>query len=272
MKKNLLLTLAVMFMAGFAMAQTQVLSDTGLESTGAGGTEWTSTSTNFGTVLCDGPSCGNCGGPCTPNGGAWYAWFGGTAAAETGTLSQSFNVATAGTGYLKFFWKVPMKGTSADSLIITIDGARVFSEATDDSIGVYTEVSINVGNLSAGNHTLLFNAPKTAGAATCNVLVDDITLSVGNNAGTSEIDFSNGITLYSNNELSTINISMNLLKETDLRISISDMMGRTVYNSLTPNAQYNSLVIPTESWSTGVYNVIFTDASGYAFTKKVFVK
>lgn len=39
MKKNLLLTLAVMFMAGFAMAQTQVLSDTGLESSGAGGTE-----------------------------------------------------------------------------------------------------------------------------------------------------------------------------------------------------------------------------------------
>jgi hypothetical protein len=271
MKKNLLLTLAVTFMAVFAIAQTQVLSDTGLESSGAGGTEWTSTSTTFGTVLCDGASCGNCGGPCGPNGGAWYAWFGGTSAAETGTLSQSFNVATAGTGYLNFFWKVPMKGTTADSLVITINGALVFAEATDDSIGAYTEVLINLGNLPAGNHTLLFTAVKTS-AATVNVLVDDITLSVGNNAGMSEIDFSNGITLFSNNELSSINISMNLMKETDLRISISDMMGRTVYNNLTPNAQYNNLVIPTESWSTGVYNVIFTDASGYSFTKKVFVK
>lgn len=258
---------AVMFMAGFAMAQTQILSYTGLESSGAGGPEWSSTSTNFGTVLCDVSSCGNCGGPCIPNGGAW---FGGTQSEETGTLSQSFNVAVAGNAYLKFFRKVPKKGTPADSLIITIDGVRVFSEATDDSIGVYTEVSVNFGNLSADNHTLLFNSRKIS-AGNCNVLVDDITLWVGNNAGTSEIDFSNGITLYSDNGLNTINISMNLLKETDLRISISDMTGRTVYNSLTPNARYNSPVIPTDGRSTGVYNVIFTDASGHAFTKKVLV-
>lgn len=272
MKKNLLIAIASLFTGGLAMAQTQVLTDTGLEAAGAGGTEWTSTSTTFGTVLCDAASCGTCGGPCVPNGGAWYAWFGGTTGAETGTISQTFNVATAGTGYLSFFWKVPMKGTSADSMVITIDGTRVWADATDDSIGVYTQVSFNVGNLAAGSHELIFTAVKPAAATVCNVLVDDITLSVGNNAGVEDIDFSNGVSIYANNESSLINISMNLLKVTDLRISISDMMGRTVYNNLTPNAQYNSFVIPTDSWTSGIYNVTFTATNGQAFTKKVFVK
>lgn len=255
-----------------ASAQTQVLLDTDLELSGPGGAPWTSTSTTFGTVMCDQASCGTCGGPCVPNSGSWYAWFGGTANAEIGTISQTFAVATAGTGYIAFQWKVPMKGASTDSLAVIIDGVRVYAEATDDSIGAYTQVVKTVGPLSAGSHTLIIRGSKLAGAAVCNVLVDDVILNVGTFAGNTEIDFSNGITVFANNENHFVNLNFNLLQVTDVRINVTDMMGRTVYTNMAPNAQYNSMLIPTETWTSGVYNITVTESNGYAFAKKVYVQ
>lgn len=272
MKKQLLGILCFVFMCLGASAQTQVLADTSLEASGPGGAPWGSTSTNFGTVLCDAAACGNCGGPCVPNAGSWYAWFGGTTSAEEGTITQTFNVPSAGFGNMKFFVKVPMKGTIADSLWVLIDGQAKYGEATDDSIGAYTLVQVNLGSISSGSHTITIKGKKGATTDVCNVLVDDVALTVGSSAGNTEIDFSNGVSVFANNENHFLNLAFNLLQQTDLRINITDMMGRTVYTSMQPNSQYNSFIIPVDTWVSGVYNITITEGHGYSFTKKVYVQ
>jgi len=272
MKKQLLGILSFTMLCIGASAQTQVLLDTDLELSGPGGAPWSSTSTNFGTVMCDQAGCGTCGGPCVPNSGSWYAWFGGTTNPEVGTITQTFTVATAGTGYIGFQLKVPMKGASTDSLLVIIDGTTIYGEATDDSIGAYTQVVKNVGILGVGSHTITIKGTKGAGATVCNVLVDDVVLNVGTFAGNTEIDFSNGITVYANNENHFVNLNFSLLQVTDVKIGVTDMMGRTIYNSSVPNAQYNAMTIPTDTWVSGVYNITVTESNGHAFAKKVYVQ
>lgn len=104
MKKTLLL-IAIISLPFLSRAQTEVLADTSLELTGAGGSQWASTSTNFMTSLCDFAGCNNCGGPCTPKSGTWFAWFGGwgQGSPEIGTLTQSFNLSAPGNANLSFW-------------------------------------------------------------------------------------------------------------------------------------------------------------------------
>src|SRR5690606_37692112 len=119
-----LLTSCMLFVAlqSPAFPQVQVLADTTLELTGLGGTQWTSTSSNFGTVICDVLACSDCNGPCVPRSGTYYAWFGGIAAEETGTLSQDFTVASSGTGQLDFWMVVPNGAMQNDSMLVLVDG------------------------------------------------------------------------------------------------------------------------------------------------------
>src|SRR6185295_3820585 len=70
----------------------QLIVDGGFETGGIPNTFWNpETSTNFGTPLCDVPSCGTGGGASPPRTGAFWCWFGGIPAAETATLGQTVN-------------------------------------------------------------------------------------------------------------------------------------------------------------------------------------
>ena len=90
MIKRLLFFAFMAILPCLSNGQTQVLADTSLEVTGAGGSDWASSSTNFGTVLCDVVSCGTCGGACGPHSGTYFTWFGGVSpvAFEEGTITQ----------------------------------------------------------------------------------------------------------------------------------------------------------------------------------------
>src|SRR5690349_20389229 len=132
MKKHLLITLFIGLFFGQVNAQVQALADTSLEASGVGGSDWTSTSTNFGTAFCSVASCGTCSGPCVPRSGTWYVWFGGAGVAEMGTLSQSFTLANAGNSALSFWLKIPNAGDVADSVAMSIDGTTKWYKLGND--------------------------------------------------------------------------------------------------------------------------------------------
>lgn len=275
MKKNLLSILACIGAFTFVNAQTQVLDDTDLELSGAGGTQWASTSSNFGSVICSTANCGSCGGPCTPNSGSFYAWFGGAGVSEKGTLSQSFSVGTAGGATLSFFLKIPNAGATSDSISAELDGANIWFKLGDDTTGFensYAEVSVSIPSIAAGSHTLNFRGNETGTAGgTYNVLIDDITLSVFNNAGVSDLDFENGITTYVGYEQEQLTLILNFAEATDMVITITDMSGRTVDVKREKNVTNNSITYDTYAWATGVYNITFIKGAN-VITKKVLLK
>lgn len=274
MKKFLLSLSMFAGLAFYASAQTQMLADTSMEVTGGGGSDWSSTSTNFGTVLCD-ANCGTCGGPCAPRSGSWYAWFGGAGAAEVGTLTQTFNVATAGGGSLSFWLMLPNFGAAVDSLSLTLDGTLIWSKLGTDSAGfesTYKKVTVPVGSVSAGSHTLSWRGVESGtGAGTFNILVDDISLVVGGSAGISEFDFTNGVTVYTNNEAHILNLAFNFMEATDLGIQISDMSGRVLRTTQLEDIKNDHITYNTYGFATGVYNVTISKP-GYAFSKKVYIQ
>lgn len=152
------------------------LQDPGLEASYLSGILlnpfWQSTSTNFGTILCD-SGCGGVG----PRNGTYWAWFGGTSASEVGTLSQSLVIPAATPAKLEFYLLIGNNGgDTGDYFQARIDGNPVFSaNATTAGYGSYTLVSVDVSAYANGGmHTLQLYS--SISGQTVNFHVDDITL------------------------------------------------------------------------------------------------
>lgn len=276
MKKNLLtLIFAGLGIMSLATAQTQVLADTSLEASGAGGTQWTSTSTNFGTVLCD-ANCGTCGGPCAPHTGSWYAWFGGAGGAEIGTLTQTFNVPTAGAGTLHFYLEIPNYGAGIDSINVALDGTEVWFKLGTDSTGfesAYAPVSVNLGTVSSGSHTLVWRGIESGtGTGTYNALVDDITIQIGGTAGTEMNMLDEGIRMVNNSVEQNLYLYFNFAEATDLSISILDMSGRIVKMEDFKQLMSSEYIFNTSGLSNGVYSIYLRKGNNSAIGKKFVVQ
>ena len=133
---------------------------------------WQSTSTNFGTILCD-SGCGGVG----PRNGNYWAWFGGITTTEIGTLSQSLVIPAATPAKLEFYLLIGNNGgDTGDYFQARIDGNPVFSaNATTAGYSSYTLVSVDVSAYANGGmHTLQLYSSTTG--QTVNFHVDDITL------------------------------------------------------------------------------------------------
>jgi hypothetical protein len=276
MIKKLLFFAIMAILPSLSNGQTQVLVDTSLEATGAGSSDWASTSTNFPTVLCDITNCGICGGPCGPHSGTYFAWFGGVGpTGEQGTLTQSFNVTTAGIGSLNFWLILPLTGVSADSLSAFLDGNLVWFKLGDDSVGfgtAYAPVTVSLGNISTGIHTLEFSGIETGAAATVfNILIDDITITVDAGNGISDYDFENGVTLYTNYQDHILNCAFDFTERTDLIIRINDMLGREVRTGKMQNVKKDYITFNTYGLTGGIYNVTFIK-KGMVFTKQILIQ
>ncbi|WP_300665547.1 T9SS type A sorting domain-containing protein [Fluviicola sp.] len=264
--------LLFLFAGAWSMhTSAQVLTDPSLETSGPANSPWSSTSSNFGTSFCDLASCGTCGGPCVPNTGLWYAWFGGTTNAETGTIAQGFNATTTGAGTLTYYLKVPMKGAIGDTLSVLLDGVAISKTNTVDSIGAYQETTLNVGAITMGSHNLTIRFQKQASAAVVNVLVDDIQLTIGGTVSVEEIDFSNGIQISNNIESGEITVAYNFNENQNVRLSVTDITGKVVYNGQFSDQTANQHIIHSNDWSSGMYNVTLTSDKGLVKTKKVVV-
>ena len=142
---------------------------------------WTiQTSTGFDTPLCIETTCGTGGGTAPPFAGANWAWFGGTAAAETATLGQAVTIPTTATSAtLTFQMRIgAVSPPFTDTLTVSIDGTtlQTYTEPATAESG-YTLRTIDVSAFADGGlHTLLFSYVGPGGD-TANFSVDDVALS-----------------------------------------------------------------------------------------------
>lgn len=163
--------------------------DGDLEIIGTGGASgWTSTSTNFGSVMCDAGSCGTGAGSINygvaPNSNAWLAWFGGAGVnVETGTLETDVIISACdgGTATMTFAYENSVCGDAADFIELQIDGTVVWSDdadpATCGTLGVVQLISVDLSAFAdGGSHNILFTSTSGAAATSSNFTVDNIML------------------------------------------------------------------------------------------------
>jgi len=162
--------------------------DGDLEIIGSGGASgWTTTSTNFGSVMCDAGSCGTGGGTINygvaPNSNAWLAWFGGIGAAETGTLETDvvINTCSGGLATMTFAYENSSCGDAADFIELQIDGTVVWSDNADPATcgtpGVVELITVDLSAFADGaSHNILFTSTSGASGVSSNFTVDNIIL------------------------------------------------------------------------------------------------
>ncbi len=152
------------------------IADPGFE-TGSPNPFWTEASTNFGTPLCTVAGCGT-GGGSGPRTGDWWAWFGGSASFEEGSVSQEVTFPAGATG-LSFWLEVAVCAAGAGAghfMEVTVDGTQVFLiDAASPLCGAtgYVEQTIDVTAWAGGTHTLEFHS-IIDGPTNTNFFVDDL--------------------------------------------------------------------------------------------------
>lgn len=158
----------------------QLIVDGGFETGGIPNTFWNpETSSNFGTPLCDVPSCGTGGGASPPRTGAFWAWFGGVPAPETATLGQTVLFPVGDTiKNLSFFMRIGTVSAPFDDVLnVRVDGNIVasFVEPTVAE-GAYSGKVINLNAFADGvSHAILFEYIG-ATTGTSSYVIDDIEL------------------------------------------------------------------------------------------------
>ncbi|HSS22814.1 MAG TPA: DUF4214 domain-containing protein [Pyrinomonadaceae bacterium] len=158
----------------------QLIVDGGFETGGIPNTFWDpETSTNFGTPLCDVPSCGTGGGASPPRTGAFWAWFGGIPAPETATVGQTVNFPAGETiKNLSFFMRIgTVSSPFTDVLNVRVDGTIVASFPEPAvAEGAYSGHVINLNAFASGvSHAILFEyIGPTSG--TGSYVIDDVEL------------------------------------------------------------------------------------------------
>jgi len=137
---------------------------------------WAEFSSNFGTPLCTIASCGT-GTGTGPRTGDWWSWFGGIAAAETGSVEQSV-VIPVGSNTLDFWLEIPAaSGNGFDFLEVRLDGnvELKVDEADGPYVG-YALVQVDISAYADGNaHDLEFYS-EISGSAVTNFFVDDVSI------------------------------------------------------------------------------------------------
>lgn len=128
---------------------------------------WAENSTSFGgIVICSSVSCPNANNTSGPYSGGWYAWFGGTTAAQTSSINQSVYLPKQGMTVLEFYYWVGFStGVTNADLSIYIGQSLVETMNIDASMAGYVQKRIDISNYGAGeNYTLSFVFTKNAGA------------------------------------------------------------------------------------------------------------
>jgi hypothetical protein len=145
---------------------------------GTGSTSpWAQASTNFGTPLCDPTSCGSSGART----GSWWAWFGGTTSAETGSVTQTGVIPTGTSAIgLYLYWRT--QGSTSATFKVYVDGTAIYTLTGANYAPYkngYTFLTINVSAYANnGSHTVKFEEVNPSGSTT-NLYMDDVSLVTG---------------------------------------------------------------------------------------------
>jgi len=161
-----------------------VVSDPSFE-TGSPNAAWTEFSSNFGTPLCTELTCG-LGGGTGPNSGDWWAWFGGIAAPEEGSVSQMVTIPPAPATLSFGLEMAACSGVAADFMEVTIGGVTVFEVFGDDAsctnIG-YRTVNVDISAVAGQTALLEFRSVITGAPDVQNFFVDDVDINDGMGGG-----------------------------------------------------------------------------------------
>lgn len=160
----------------------QLLSDSGLEAsdpnTGAN-PFWASSSQGFGSAICTNSICPDDAGTALPRNGIAWAWFGGIAAAETSTLSQSVVIPVGSSRHLNLFLRRGFVSTPFDAeLRVKVDGStlRTFAEPTVAE-AAYVARTVDLSAFANGaSHTLQLEYVNPASSGKSNFVVDDLSI------------------------------------------------------------------------------------------------
>ncbi|MFC1796061.1 DUF4215 domain-containing protein, partial [Pseudomonadota bacterium] len=138
---------------------------------------WAEASTNYGTPICNVGTCGT-GNGTGPLHGDWWTWFGGIAAYEEGSVTQSVTIPSTATE-LTFGIEIPACDSPSDYLEVLIDGTRELlidgASSLCEVIG-YSTQSVNITAYADGGvHTLGFHSEVFAVAlGSTNIFIDVI--------------------------------------------------------------------------------------------------
>ncbi|AVP99004.1 hypothetical protein C7S18_18285 [Ahniella affigens] len=160
----------------------QLLVDGGLEASDpntAANPNWASTSTNFGSAICTSATCPDDAGTALPRTGSAWAWFGGTANAETSTLTQSVQIPSGSPRFLNVFLRRGFVSTPFNAeLRVKVDGTTVqtFDEPSSAEAG-YTVRSVDLSSFANGaTHSIQFEYVNPSGSGKSNFVVDDMSV------------------------------------------------------------------------------------------------
>lgn len=258
MKKQIFtLSVFTILMALFTISHAQnVVADTSFEG-GTPSASWTEASTNFGTPICDLANCGNCGGGCVAKSGSFYVWFGGVAAFEEGSLTQSVTIPSGTAAYLRFWLTIPnAANTGNDSVAAFIDNIKVWGASDRDSATyqTYQQVMVDVTPFANGaSHTLKMWSVIQGTPALSNFIVDDVTLDVTTNTGVVSNLLSEGISIYPNPTNNMLYVDLNLRNEIDMQVEMYSLAGALVYQKSLDEVQYGKLKINVSDMASGNY-------------------
>ncbi len=155
---------------------SEAVTDSGFEG-GSPNASWTEASTNFGTPLCTIALCGT-GTGTGPHAGDWWSWFGGVAAPEVGSVSQSVTIPAGST--LTFWFEAPVCANTTDFVRAQIDGTTVWeatgADASCNTVG-YSQRSADISAFADGGvHTLTFTSTISGNPSGTNFFIDDISI------------------------------------------------------------------------------------------------
>jgi hypothetical protein len=156
-----------------------MINDGSFELGGFGGA-WTEFSSNFGTPICDAGLCGT-GGGTGPRTGTYWCWFGGIAATEIASVSQSVVLPATGSLSLEFYTELPACDSAADFMEVLVDGTPVyFVDGADAACGTigYDLVSVDISAYAdGGSHTIEFRSETySVNTGVTNFFLDDVSL------------------------------------------------------------------------------------------------
>lgn len=154
-------------------ACTDILMDGSFED-GSPNSYWNEASTNFGTPLCENGFCGSAGQAART--GTWWAWFGGIASYEVGSLDQDVTFPATGYAMLNFWLWSETDTVEADYLAVQIDSTPVYTITGIETVNypTWTQilVPLNAYANGAAHNVKFYSETGTAGDVT-NFHVDD---------------------------------------------------------------------------------------------------
>lgn len=238
-------------------------------------TPWDTASVNFGTPLCDVPTCGLGTGTGPHNGSAFWVWFGGVSVPEEGHVSQSVTIPTGTAATLYFYLEQIVCDGPTDFVEVLIDGTNVFtSDGSSTLCGQlgYTLETVNLTAYADGlPHTLEFHSQTFAvNGGGSNFFIDDVSL-LACPTGINEQTIAESINVQPNPASTDLLISLKGIKADNVTIGIYDMLGQPVYSTVVNKNGFDfNQSIDVSKWSKGTY-ALRIQTSTKSITRKISV-